>query len=101
MKPGHEFVSDEQQEFLYKTIATLKSEEEVKKFFLDLCTPAEIQIMVDRLRVVPLIKAEKPYRKIYEETGVSVTTIGRVARCLLSGHGGYDLAYKRWKKMRK
>ena len=54
--------------------------------------------MADRWRVVPLIKADIPYRQIYEETGVSVTTVGRVARCLIIGKGGYDLVFKRLKK---
>ena len=36
-----------------------------------------------------------PYRKIHEITGVSVTTIGRVARFLIAGNGGYQTALKR------
>jgi len=36
-----------------------------------------------------------PYRKIHELTGVSVTTIGRVARFLTAGNGGYQVALKR------
>jgi uncharacterized protein YerC len=36
-----------------------------------------------------------PYREIHDRTGVSVTTIGRVARCLDLGAGGYRLAAER------
>jgi uncharacterized protein YerC len=36
-----------------------------------------------------------PYRKIHELTGVSVTTIGRVARFLTTGSGGYRTALDR------
>jgi uncharacterized protein YerC len=36
-----------------------------------------------------------PYREINKQTGVSVTTIGRVARYLTSGNGGYHLASDR------
>jgi TrpR-related protein YerC/YecD len=86
------------QQELYKVISLLRTAEEAKKFFQDLCTPTEIQAMVDRWRVVPSIKAGKPYRTIYEETGVSVTTIGRVARCILLGEGGYNLIYERQEK---
>jgi uncharacterized protein YerC len=54
--------------------------------------------MADRWQVVePLTKAV-PYRQIHDETGVSVTTIGRVARCLELGSGGYLLALKNAKK---
>ena len=35
------------------------------------------------------------YREIHERTGVSVTTIGRVARFLAQGNGGYRLAADR------
>ena len=36
-----------------------------------------------------------PYREIHDRTGVSVTTIGRVARCLDLGSGGYRIAIER------
>lgn len=83
---------------LYEAIAVLKTPAEIKKFFKDLCTPTEIQAMADRWGVVDDIKAGKPYRQIYNETGVSVTTIGRVARCIILGEGGYRIAYERLAK---
>ena len=55
----------------------------------DLCSPAELEAMADRLYVLPLIKKELPYRQIHKKSGVSITTIGRVAHHLRSGHGGY------------
>jgi len=76
----------------------LKTPKEVKQFFEDLCTPTERQAIIDRWRVVPYIKAGVPYRTIYEKTGVSVTTVGRVARCITEGEGGYDLAWERLQK---
>lgn len=83
---------------LYEAIATIKTAEEAKQFMQDLCTPAEIQAMADRWRVVDLIKQGSPYRQIYSETGVSVTTVGRVARCILLGTGGYNVIYARKEK---
>jgi TrpR-related protein YerC/YecD len=83
---------------LFKAIASLESSEEVSNFFEDLCTPAEIQAMADRWEVVGWIKKQIPYRKIYEETGVSATTVGRVARCITRGSGGYELVYERLHK---
>jgi len=61
----------------------------------DLCTPAELEALVDRWRVVPLLLAEMPYREIHERTAVSVTTIGRVSRALEHGAGGYRMASER------
>ncbi len=45
--------------------------------------------------VVKYLEDGLPYRKIHELTGVSVTTIGRVARFLTTGNGGYQVALKR------
>jgi len=86
---------------LFDAIATIQTAEEAKLFLKDLCTPTEIQAMTDRWLVVSAIKAEKPYRQIYDETGVSVTTVGRVARCIMLGDGGYNLIFDRLKKNRK
>ena len=63
-------------------------------FLEDLCTPAELEAMIDRWRVVPLLQEGMPYREIHELTQVSVTTIGRVARTLERGSGGYAMALK-------
>jgi TrpR-related protein YerC/YecD len=67
----------------------------VRAFLEDLCTPAELEAMADRWRVVPLLLEGVPYREIHDRTLVSVTTIGRVARSLERGSGGYGLAIKR------
>jgi TrpR-related protein YerC/YecD len=77
---------------LYAAIATLRSAEEVRAFLRDLCTPAELQAMADRWAVVDYLGRGLPYREIHRLTGVSVTTIGRVARFLAAGNGGYALA---------
>jgi TrpR-related protein YerC/YecD len=80
---------------LCTAILALRNVEECRSFFRDLCTPAELQAMADRWTVVDCLKCELPYREIQRLTGVSVTTIGRVARFLAAGHGGYDTATRR------
>lgn len=80
---------------LYQAILTLKTSDECRAFFRDLCTPAELQALADRWVVVGLLQREMPYREIHRQTGVSVTTIGRVARYLGAGNGGYSLAVRR------
>ena len=85
---------------LYQAILTLKSPEESRAFFRDLCTPAELQALADRWAVVELLRQELPYREIHRLTGVSVTTIGRVARYLSAGNGGYALAATRAHELR-
>lgn len=80
---------------LYEAIAALKSAEECRAFLRDLCTPAELQAMADRWAVVSFLNRGVPYRKIHHLTGVSVTTIGRVARFLTLGNGGYATVARR------
>ena len=80
---------------LYAAVLTLRTTDELRAFFRDLCTPAEIEAMADRWAVVEWLERGTPYREIHKATGVSVTTIGRVARCLADGHGGYTTAAQR------
>ncbi len=80
---------------LVAAILTLRSVEECRAFLRDLCTPAELQAMADRWAVVECLRRALPYREIHRVTGVSVTTIGRVARSLAAGSGGYVLAAQR------
>lgn len=77
---------------LSHALAGLSKPEAVRAFLVDLCTPAELEAMADRWKVVPLLIEGVPYREIHERTLVSVTTIGRVARTLERGAGGYGLA---------
>lgn len=80
---------------LYHAVLTLKTVEECRAFFRDLCTPAELEAMADRWTVVEWLQRGLPYREIHKQTGVSVTTIARVARYVGSGNGGYELALQR------
>jgi len=79
---------------LAEALISLQTAEECRNFLRDLCTPAELQALVDRWQVVGLLKQDIPYRQIHDMTGVSVTTIGRVARFLSDGFGGYEAALK-------
>ncbi len=80
---------------LFEAVNSLQSAGECRDFFKDLCTPAELQALVDRWQVVRYLQQDLPYHKIHDLTGVSVTTIGRVARFLTDGFGGYQIAIER------
>ena len=80
---------------LCEALLAMRTVEEMQRLLDDLCTPAEREAMRDRWCVVPHLLAGEPYREIHEHTAVSVTTIGRVARCLEQGAGGYRLAMSR------
>ncbi len=75
---------------LFKAIITIDSMKECKNFFYDLCTPSEIEEFSTRWLIVKLLSKKKPYRQIALETGVSTTTVGRVARYMKYGHDGYN-----------
>lgn len=81
---------------LLRAILALRTIEECRAFFHDLCTPAELQALKDRWAVAELLAEGKlTYRQIHDRTGVSITTIGRVARYLVTGEGGYSKVLQR------
>ena len=80
---------------LCEALLSLKNADEMSDFLTDLCTPAELEVLVDRWRVVPYLLENLSYREIHERTAVSITTIGRVARYLNQGNGGYLAAAAR------
>lgn len=84
---------------LMRAISLLHDKEEAELFFTDLCTPAELESIADRWQVIPLLRQGIPYRTIHDQTGVSVTTVTRVARCLSFGTGGYNLIAIRMEKL--
>ena len=83
------------EDALFEAIISLRNIDECRNYFRDLCTPAELQALVDRWQVVNLLQRDLPYRQIHDVTSVSVTTIGRVARSLSDGFGGYQTVFAR------
>lgn len=82
---------------LCEAMSSLRTPDEAQAFLDDLCTPAEFEALIDRWRVAQLLDQGKPYREISELTEVSVTTIGRVARFMELGTGGYRAMLDRMK----
>ena len=98
MKPNREETARQRkrnEDALFDAVNNLQGTAEIRSFLKDLCTPAELQALVDRWQVVGLLEKELPYRRIHDMTGVSVTTIGRVARFLTDGYGGYQTAIEK------
>lgn len=86
---------------LFDTIVNLKTREECRAYFEDICTIKEIQDMAQRLDTAILLDQGCSYQRIAQEVGVSTATIGRVSRCLNYGSGGYRTAIKRISEERK
>ena len=73
----------------YRAVLSLRTEEECRSFFEDVCTIKEFQDLTQRLQVAFLLEEGKNYQEISRMTSVSSATISRVNRCLLYGDGGY------------
>lgn len=76
---------------LASAIVSIDGLTEARAFLADLCTPAEIHTLAERWHVAQLLdEGALTYREIHEATGVSTTTIVRVARFLRQeGNAGY------------
>lgn len=94
MKSVHNW-NNNQVNSLYQAILKLKSLDEAKSFFRDLCTREELIEMAKRWEAAKLIDQGQPYRKIAEKTGLSTTTVARVSEWLRHGKGGYKLILDR------
>ncbi len=68
-----------------------RDEVEMRRLLTDLLTPAEVRTLAERWHVARLLDGtDLSYRDIHEATGVSTTTIVRVARFLRQEpHQGY------------
>lgn len=80
---------------LWQAILGLKTPAEAKRFFRDLLTPREIIEFSNRWYVASLLAAKVPYTEIERLSGLSSTTIARIAKWLNRGAGGYRLALRR------
>ena len=80
---------------LFDTIVNLKTREECRAYFEDICTIKEVQDMAQRLDTAILLSQGCSYQKIAQEVGVRTATIGRVSKCLNYGAGGYRTAIER------
>ena len=79
---------------LCQALLTPGSADEMARLLRDLCTPAEIRSIAERWHVARLLDGtDLSYRDIHDATGVSTTTIVRVARFLRQEpHQGYRAA---------
>src|ERR1700720_2433736 len=85
---------------LCEAILQLRTRDECRRFLLDLCTPAEILAFIERWKIARLLDGNgQSYRDLHQKTGISVTTIGRVARFLTQEpYEGYRLVLQRLKR---
>ncbi|OGI62852.1 hypothetical protein A2643_03780 [Candidatus Nomurabacteria bacterium RIFCSPHIGHO2_01_FULL_39_220] len=79
-------------------ILALQNENEAKRFLRDLMTPIEIKEFSNRLEAARLLSEDMQYNAISERTGLSSSTIARIAKWLGGSLGGYRLVLARLSK---
>lgn len=73
----------------------LRTQDEARRFLLDLCSVQELNAMGQRLEVAQMLSEGMIYSKIVQLTGASSATISRVSRALQSNDGGIRLVLER------
>ncbi|MFH1973877.1 MAG: YerC/YecD family TrpR-related protein [Patescibacteria group bacterium] len=76
---------------LIQAILALKTENEAGRFLRDLMTEKEIKEFTKRLKAAEMLTDKVPYSTIEKETGLSSTTVARVAKWLNGKGGGYKI----------
>lgn len=79
----------------YKAILSLKTIDECKNFFDDICTIQEVEAISQRLQVAKQLSLGKSYTEVNKITGASTATICRVSKSLNYGDGGYNTVLER------
>lgn len=88
-------IQTQEMDALLDAILTLENRQEAYLFFEDLCTVNELVSLCQRFSVARMLREEKTYMDIADETGASTATISRVNRALTYGNDGYELVLKR------
>lgn len=90
---------DENMDYLFKAILSLRTEDECYAFFEDLCMPQELKAISQRLHVAKLLTDNCVYNDIVKKTGASTATISRVNKTLnYQAAGGYQIVFDRMKE---
>ena len=85
-------------EKLFEAVLSLENMDECFDFFEDICTINELLSLSQRFEVARMLREQRTYLEIAEQTGASTATISRVNRSLNYGNDGYDMVIKRMEK---
>jgi TrpR-related protein YerC/YecD len=80
---------------LIEAVLALKNADETKRFLRDLMTEKEVKEFANRLEAASLLSKDVQYNAITEDTGLSSSTIARIAKWLKGSLGGYRLILAR------
>lgn len=80
---------------MLEAVLKLRTLDEAKRFFRDLLTEQEIIEFGKRWQAAQMLSQKIPYSQIEKATGLSSTTVARVAKWLKGKMGGYRLMLQR------
>ena len=80
-------IPKERETAMYDAILQLKDLKECRDFFEDICAMTELRAMEQRFEVARMLRDDKVYTEIKQETNASSATISRVNRMLNYGTG--------------
>lgn len=81
---------------LFRILATLHGEDELRAFFEDMCTEKEIEHMAGRVAGAGMLLDGETYNTIIACADISAATLSRVSRSMQYGSGGYRVLLKRY-----
>ena len=74
---------------LAQVLMSIETEKEMLAFLRDIATVEELEDLSTRWHAAQLIHKGVPYRDIAKQTGLSTTTVTRIAFWVNHGEGGY------------
>lgn len=80
-------ITQDMYDELYRTLTSLKDEEECRILLSDLCTHKEIENMAQRIRAAKLLMKGETYDMVTEKTGIASATLARVSTAVKYGEG--------------
>ena len=72
---------------LYETLLKLKTVEDFKDFFEDLCTYKEVEQMAQRIAAAKCLIQGDTYETVIKKTDISSATLSRVSKAVKYGKG--------------
>ena len=75
---------------LSKLIQSVKGPKTMEAFLADLFTPAEVEDLELRVRIVKALLKGKPQRDVSQEEVASISKVSRGAATLKYGSGGFE-----------
>ncbi|MBT4942299.1 MAG: DNA-binding transcriptional regulator [Candidatus Magasanikbacteria bacterium] len=80
---------------LGSALARIHDEQDMLALLRDICTIEELKEIANRLFAAQLLEEGYTYRDVAKKTGMSTTTVTRIAHWLQHGEGGYGVALKK------